>query len=653
MSVSYRADIDGLRALAVLPVVLFHAHVAGFGGGFVGVDVFFVISGFLITGLIHKEVAVGEFSYLNFWERRARRLLPPMIFAVAASCVAAYFVLLPNELRAMGQSVVAFAGFSSNIYFWLKAGYFGAPAEMIPLLHTWSLAVEEQFYLFFPALMILLANSSHARRLGAIIGVGVVSFVIGLWWINSAPEAAYYLLPSRAWELMLGSFLALNRHHFATLKGVMADVLIAIGILMILVPVYQYSKATPFPGWAALAPCLGTALLIWVGQREGSVLVRVFTNGPTVFVGKLSYAIYLWHWPLLTLYAAASGKMIAQLSSGELGVLFAATFILSWLSYRFVENPIRRKQIMASPRSIFAASAVSLLAFVMVGFAAYRGDGFEHRIPAQVQHIADGARDTSPLCDLAPTLAEIEAGKLCRLGRKSGDAEVLLIGDSHASALIPAVHAAAESLQLGAEFVARGGCPPLPDIDQSNSQFNVGCAEHNRALIDLIGRGGYDKVVAVGLWTKYTQPNALSYIGAEDFASTDSKQVFARQFDKLRELVLGSGADLIIVDEVPYPPLGTFHPSRFAMAVWQGADPQSAGLSREALSTRQGWLWQYFDSLPAQGVSRFSSHEELCGPNGFCAAISNGRAVYRDGHHLSAFGAQLLGPSLADTLGGD
>ena len=209
---SYRPDVDGLRALAIIPVVLFHARVAGFSGGFVGVDVFFVISGFLITRLITKEIENGAFRYLSFWERRARRLLPPMILVIAVSSILAYQILFPEELKAFGRSVVAISGFASNIYFWLKSGYFEAPAETVPLLHTWSLAVEEQFYLLFPAVLVALSGLPRLRRIGVVGGIGIASFALSVWWVAVSPSAAFYLLPSRAWELMLGAVLALSTH---------------------------------------------------------------------------------------------------------------------------------------------------------------------------------------------------------------------------------------------------------------------------------------------------------------------------------------------------------------------------------------------------------------------------------------------------------
>lgn len=238
MSSHYRPDIDGIRALAVVPVVFFHAQILGLTGGFVGVDVFFVISGYLITDLIRREIDAGSFSYLGFWERRARRLVPPMVVVVVATLVASWFVLLPIELRSVGSSAVGFSAFLSNVYFWSKSGYFGAPAELIPLLHTWSLAVEEQFYLIFPAVLIFLTRKSPLMRHWWVAAIGLASFVVSAMTVNDHPDAAYYLLHSRAWELLLGAYLALQAHRTRAISGVQADCLLVIGTLLVLVPTF-------------------------------------------------------------------------------------------------------------------------------------------------------------------------------------------------------------------------------------------------------------------------------------------------------------------------------------------------------------------------------------------------------------------------------
>lgn len=385
---SYRPDLDGLRALAILPVLLFHAQFDAFSGGFIGVDVFFVVSGFLITSLIQREIVAGKFTYLQFWERRARRLLPP-IFAVAfVSCFLAYNLFLPDDLKWFGQSIVAMSAFLSNVYFWFKAGYFAAPESTVPLLHTWSLAVEEQFYFLFPAILIAVRAWTKERRILLIAAIGVASFVLCVWMIAKAPEGAYYLLPTRAWELMLGATLALQPYR-VRLPSWATDALFVTGLTMILVPVFVYDKSTPFPGFAALLPCLGTAVLIWIGEQTSSSFRYLLTNRATLYVGLRSYALYLWHWPLLVFWATWSNRPLAAIPGIEAAAVLALSFVCASLSLNFVENPIRRRRVLASRKSIFVFCGVCSVSLAVFGLSAHLSQGFPERVPEAVRKIAN------------------------------------------------------------------------------------------------------------------------------------------------------------------------------------------------------------------------------------------------------------------------
>lgn len=333
----YRADIDGLRAIAILPVVFFHA---GFGfaqGGFVGVDVFFVISGYLITSLVHREMLAGEFSLARFYERRVRRLFPALFAMLSACAVVAAWLLLPQDLRYFGGSLFATTLFSSNIFFWLEAGYFDVAAERKPLLHTWSLAVEEQFYLLFPFFLLLVLRYLP-RRLVAVIGaVTVVSLLTSEWMLRNSDSAAFYLAPFRAWELGLGASLALiaprTRHD-----NRYAEAFAWLGLALISASVAAFSWQTPFPGLHALVPAVGAALVIWSGSRASTHAARILSARPLVFTGLISYSLYLWHWPLLVF---ARHFAIRELTAAErLGVLLASV-VLAMASWRYIERPFR------------------------------------------------------------------------------------------------------------------------------------------------------------------------------------------------------------------------------------------------------------------------------------------------------------------------
>jgi peptidoglycan/LPS O-acetylase OafA/YrhL len=293
----YRPEIDGLRALAVLPVLLFHAGL-GMRGGFMGVDIFFVISGYLITTLIARDLQLGCFKMRDFWERRIRRILPAAAVMVIATLIAGAIILLPQSFENLGQSALAQSLMVSNFYFWQQDGYFAAPSDYEALLHTWSLAVEEQFYLILPALLVFL-NRKFPARITLVLGL---VFLTSLIWSFLGPylypTASFYLLPARAWELLLGSLIAIFAIKVPGGR-LGAEFLSLAGIVLMVYPMLTYVPTTPFPGIAAISPCLGAALFIVATRKHGTLARQFLSLSPFVFIGKISYSLYLWHWPLL------------------------------------------------------------------------------------------------------------------------------------------------------------------------------------------------------------------------------------------------------------------------------------------------------------------------------------------------------------------
>ena len=290
----YRADLDGLRAVAVMAVVLFHAGISQISGGFVGVDVFFVISGYLITGLILNDMAQGRFSIASFYERRARRILPALFTVLFAASVATCGLLMPDRARAFGQSLIATVFFSSNILFSHQSGYFQAP-EVKPLLHTWSLAVEEQFYIIYPLFLFVVRRYLSRRYFLSLFPVFVLSLAFCIWSVSVHRSTAFFLGPARAWELLLGGLLAIPLIP-PLLHRVMANVLGFLGLALLVYSFVRLSGALPFPGVNALYPTLGAALIIYSGTASGTIVARGLSAKPIVFVGLISYSLYLWHW---------------------------------------------------------------------------------------------------------------------------------------------------------------------------------------------------------------------------------------------------------------------------------------------------------------------------------------------------------------------
>ena len=369
----YRPEIDGLRAIAVAAVILFHAGFALFGGGFVGVDVFFVISGFLITSIIVEELKTGRFSVLRFYERRARRILPAL-FTVMAACVPfAYRLLSPDDLKDFAQSLAAICLFASNVLFWGESGYFDTQAELKPLLHTWSLAVEEQFYVLFP-LLLLVAWRLGRRFLLVLIGaIAALSFITSVEEVKNFPSAAFYLLPSRAWQLLVGALASFVADRWPSVALRQPAVRLASeafgwgGMAMIVMALFLFDEQTPFPGLNAALPTVGTVLVL-LGASDRTSVGRMLAWRPLVGLGLISYSAYLWHQPL---FAFTKHALLADLPTDLAIVLCAVTIVLACLSWRYVEQPFRDRSLI-SRGMVFALSAAGMAAFVGLGFIGHR-----------------------------------------------------------------------------------------------------------------------------------------------------------------------------------------------------------------------------------------------------------------------------------------
>ncbi len=371
----YRPEIDGLRAVAVLPVILFHAGFAPFSGGYVGVDVFFVISGYLITSILLKDLSTGTFTLTRFYERRARRILPALFLIFMVSTIAAWILLLPDEMKDFTGSLAAATTFWSNIYFWQGSGYFGGPAELKPLLHTWSLGVEEQYYILFPLFLMLawgLGRKKIIIILASLFGLSLIGAHLGA--LNGS-NGVFFLLPTRMWELLLGIFAAfyLARTDIKQLSKPVNEALGLAGLAMILAAVFLFDENTPTPGLPLLLPTLGALLIILCGQDKNTLIYKVLSFTPLVWIGLISYSAYLWHQPLL---AFARHYTYEDTPPWLLGALCLATLPLSYLSWRFVEQPFRRKDGF-SRRFIFTASAIGIVFFSALGAAGYFSNGFE------------------------------------------------------------------------------------------------------------------------------------------------------------------------------------------------------------------------------------------------------------------------------------
>lgn len=485
-STHYRADIDGLRAIAVLAVIFFHFDVPRFTGGFTGVDVFFVISGYLIIGIILRELNNGTFTLSNFWTRRARRILPALIFMLLATAAAAYvLILIPTDLADFGQTLMMQSLFLSNMWFMGQSAYFAAPAETMPLLHTWTLALEEQFYILFPLLAAFFYKvvSEPKRYFSWLMVFGALgSFGYGLWLAFSEPSvrfdivglphlwgsalnstAAFYFIAPRLWEFIVGGIIAACAY---TIKDrSVAEVLALVGLGAVIASFFLIDDTTIFPGYAVLLPVLGTAAVIAANGTHQTYVGRVLSYPVIVWVGLLSYSLYLWHWPLLVL-AKARLYTTESLSRYELLGLFLVTFILSYLTYRFVETPVREKRFFSSTKSLWVAAVFGLVLVFVVGYAFVVRQGFPERLTPVSQLLARGMNDGNPRQEECFTRSGLAAGTEappCLLGKRDpNNVEFVLWGDSHANAAMPAFEEYGLITGKTGIFFGATGCAPIP-----------------------------------------------------------------------------------------------------------------------------------------------------------------------------------------------
>ncbi|XUM22131.1 acyltransferase family protein [Bradyrhizobium oligotrophicum S58] len=497
----YRADIDGLRAVAVLPVLLYHAFPAAVPGGFYGVDIFFVISGYLITGIIHKQMLSNTFSIADFYSRRIRRIFPALITVVLVTFLIAWFFLPPRELKSLGTNIAGGAVFIQNFILLGQVGYFDLAAEKKPLLHLWSLAIEEQYYIVWP-LLLMLIGSWRRRSLAITVALAAASFVACLIVQPRAPEYAFYLPVTRAWELLVGSGLALWVNGRSAEAGprplidvaLVRELIALASMLAIVVAFWRYGRLTPHPGVHTLLPVLGAAALI---ATSGTLVHRyVLASTPAVFVGLISYPLYLWHYPLM---AYARIQFIDPVPAWVMGAIIVASLVLAWATYRFIERPIRfgRRLVPLKVGGLVGG----MVALGIVGVVADRTNGMPARIPAELRgFMLDGSETArfwrADKCLLKPDQSASEfSGECAGTGRHP---LILVWGDSYAASLYPGLaHFGAERGFEVAEYTA-SACPPLLGFVHPERRF---CKGANDFVIRKVAELKPDLVVFYSTWS--------------------------------------------------------------------------------------------------------------------------------------------------------
>lgn len=651
----YRGDIDGLRAIAVLSVVLYHFGLP-LPGGFVGVDIFFVISGFLIGGILWREYdATGKVWLRRFYIRRFRRLAPAFFTMVLVTGAVAWLLLLPFEFREFGKSAIAATLYLSNVLFFRQAGYFDAVSGDKPLLHSWSLAVEEQFYIFLP-LFILLLSRWRWGLIGGLVACWAASLVACILFTPVSQTATFYLFPFRMWELLSGVLLAIWGHE--TRRGWRGRAALSwLGLALILASVTLIPAGPHFPGLLALLPVLGTVLLLANGTGKNRVN-RLLTLPAMRFFGLISYSLYLWHWPVHTLSVYLRG---GDAGPAEQALWMALSVALAWLSWRLVENPVRYARNLPGGL-VLGGTALCSAAVLAAGTVIYRGDGLPQRFgPEAGVHIAasgDFLQDWSR-CYIATELP-LDGLEVCPIGPQ-GPPRVLVWGDSHVRAFREGLNRAAREAGVPGIILWRAGCPPLFGLRKVESAAtqaqDTACTQANLQIRQSFGRlDTVDRVLLIGRWSYYASGQGVGLDAANRIGlhPTDGPGTAGEpQVQLLARAARATVAELSDrvgrVHVLRQPPEIPFYDSRRAAreAAHAGrpgaADPVTRdAVDADALVLRRtladaAWL----DLVEAGRIDYLDPWPHLC-DGSRCRAVQDGVGLYFDNNHVTNAAALRL-----------
>ncbi len=666
----YRREIDGLRAVAVVPVVLFHAGVETVGGGFAGVDVFFVISGFLITSLILHERAAGAFTLAGFYERRARRILPALLLVILVCVPFAYLWMLPEELGSFNASLLGALLSGSNFVFYFQSGYFDQAAELKPLLHTWSLGVEEQFYILFPLLFLFLLARGRTLTIATLAGLIAASFFLAQlggnleprqaataggwsWW--ATPSYGFFLLPTRAWELLLGSLLAVmqfQRGEWFELRRqwLTRELASLTGLGLMLYAFVAFDEATPFPSVYTLVPTIGAALVI-AFARQGTLVYRLLASRPFVATGLISYSLYLWHHPL---FAFARIWSPDALGTPVFLALAVVAVLLAALTWWVIERPFRNRAAIRLPLLIGSAAGASalLVAFFVAGVTT---KGFAYRF------------DTD---EFVPKTGRLVANHHCRRDKSEawnnacvygdGEPRVAIIGDSHARSIVKPLAAALSTKGLAVVDMHVAGCLPVRNFLRANTGDR--CRRQDDAFDYLLRTETIDTVVIVARWaTKFENSRFNNLEGGIEFGSDTQLYPDLARIGRsitIEEALAAvvqelAGARKKVVLVYPIPEVGWDVPPYMAKLKRLGMLDGDISTSYVVFLERNRRVIEALDAIPdALVASRVHPKSLFCNTvrQGRCMASIGLKALYSDTNHLNGYGASFVAETIASQI---
>ena len=624
--IDYRPDIDGLRAIAVIIVLFFHLEIPFFSGGFVGVDIFFVITGFFFGYAVLEPISKNEFSIRSYYEKRVKRLAPAFLLVSTLTSLLAYYFLLPLDLIAFWKTLKAALLFHSNIHFSNQAGYFDSSASLKPILHFWSLSIEYQFYLVFPLIALI-----SFRFLNSFLFIWlalIVSFLLSIYWINTKPNDAYFLLQFRAWEILFGTSIYALCMKNKNSKKPLSKMYSYIGLFLISISVVSFNKHLPFPGFRALVPLIGGGLLIYSGyQNEENLILRALKFRPLVFIGKISYSLYLWHWPLIVFLLY---YLDHDLSGFFKIIVILVSLFLAYVTYRFIEIPFRQK--------IFINAFGPLILTILVIFAillspSLFGKGYEYRLSRESLVFNNARTDWNEYQTSCADKVEyrISRNSLCTFYFGQHKAPNILIwGDSHATALLPVIYSISSKQGYTVKLATTNGCPPIIGIKTDKAE----CLKANDAVINMITKNNFDIIILAANWNSY---------GEDNYISVKKDELKLPLINTIHFIKKNTAAAIIIAGQIPrykieipnYLAKNSFMSDADNFFSYHRPIPKSIN---EA---------QYFHEAMSEvsnlNIFKIYPKDFICSDFN-CSLELNGRSLYKDGGHLSTSGSMILFP---------
>jgi len=673
---SYRADIDGLRAIAVLGVLLYHIELPFITGGFTGVDVFFVISGYLITDIINTQIKNGTFRYKDFYLRRIRRLIPALLTVLIFSTFAAWYILLPETLYSYSKSALYSLIAFSNFFFYNETeGYFAADSSELPLLHTWSLSTEEQFYIIWPALLILAFKVKlHTKLLVSILVIG--GLILSQWMAINTPQSAYLLLPARLFELAMGAALAIFQFNNTKSSKSLNNLISLAGLGLILYAFFGIDKLDYFPGFNAFIPCLGTALLIYTGSGplKGSAN-QILTFKPLVFIGLISYSLYLWHWPLIA-YTKYSG---IELSEWIQLIIFASSTLLAYLTWKFVEQPFRFNFKWSFRISLIIIYLIPIALFF--GFKEFvkKSDGYIERFPIKSQKLIETIKSSPnipPPCRPG-SIEDIPLKQECFFGIKpqTNMPDFIVIGDSHADASYGFFETLANNAHLSGLMINWHGTPFLINTNlfkerkgniskesdfKTRNEYVQKVLKNYQGIIILAGRW---PILSEGYSEDKSRDKPvyrfLSDSGTEGYSKESARNAFKQSFMETLEYLNNKPARTIVMDTVvefpntnyTYCLLRSEQTSVRKEAPQNISENKNCRIKRSDVQERQEFYSQLFKELAAEDKVELIDPKDMQCDESYCYSVLGNTPLYMDDDHISYLGGKKLAEKYIQRFG--